>query len=130
MVMVRTPLKSSAGSQVVRLALVVVVGILLSAGVTGAQKPPGAPVAHPTVAYKPPLTNDWANWKRDCHKMFTKPGKDDIISCATDTFRNRPFHFVAQTVVPGSGVGGRGFYVHDFNNHVHTRLELTSVTPV
>src|SRR5260370_1831189 len=122
MVMVRTTLKSSVGSQVVRLALVVVVGILVSAAVTRAQEPTRAPVAHPTVAYKPPLTNDWANWKRDCHNMFTKPDEDDIISCATDTFPNRPFHFVAQTVVPARGVGRGASYDHNFNSDHQTPL--------
>jgi hypothetical protein len=127
---VRTRLKLSVGSQVVRLALVVVVGMLATSALTCAQEPTGAPLAHPTVAYKPPATNDWANWKRDCHLMFTKPGKDDIISCATDTFRNRPFHFVAQTVVPGSGVGGGGYFGKDFNNNDQTRLELTGVLTI
>jgi hypothetical protein len=128
--MVRTSLKLSVGSQVIRLALVVVLGMLATSASTCAQEPTGAPLAHLTVAYKPPATNDWANWKRDCHLMFTKPGKDDIISCATDTFRNRPFHFVAQTVVPGSGVGGGGYFGKDFNNNDQTRLELTGVLTI
>src|SRR5216684_1747135 len=130
MVMVRTTLKLSLGSQVVRLALVVIAGMLATSASVRAQEPTGAPLAHPAVAYKPPQTNDWHNWKHDCHDMFTKPDKDDIISCATDSFRNRPFHFVAQTVVPGSGVGGGGYFGKDFNNNDQTRLELTGVLTI
>lgn len=40
-----------------------------------------------------------------------------LTGSATDTFRNRPFHFVAQSVVPGSGVGGGGYYGTDINNN-------------
>jgi len=122
--------KLSIGSRLLRLSLAVVVGLLAACVSTQAQMPTGAPLAHPTIAYTPPKTNDWANWKRDCHDMFTKPDKDDVISCATDTFRNRPFHFVAQTVVPGSAVGGGGFYGTDINNNDQTRLELTGVLTI
>ena len=125
-----TSQKISIGAQFALLALVVIVSMLASSGSIRAQEPTGAPLAHPTVAYKPPQTNDWANWKRDCRHMFSKPGKDDIISCATDTFRSRPFHFVAQTVVPGSGVGGGGYFGKDFNNNDQTRLELTGVLTI
>src|SRR5260370_41516017 len=106
MVMGGTSQESSIGAQLALLALVVIVSMLASSGSIRAQEPTGAPLAHPPVAYKPPQTNDWANWKRDCHHMFSKPWQDDIISCATDTFRSRPSHFVAHTVVPGSRAGG------------------------
>src|SRR5262249_26344707 len=58
-------------------------------------------------------------------------GKDTFISCAASTFRSRPFHFVVQSVVPGSGVGGGGYYGRDLNNGTwQNRLELTGVMTI
>jgi hypothetical protein len=128
--MAETSQKISIGLRHFRLALVVAISVLTICASTRAQVPTGAPLAQPKVDYKPPQTNDWANWKRDCHNMFTKFAKDNFLGCATDTFRARPFHFVAQTVVPGSGVGGGGYYGQDFNNNDQTRLELTGVVTI
>lgn len=128
--MMRTILKPSLGFQFVRLLIMPIVVVFSISSPIRAQVPTGASVVQPTVKYTPPATNDWANWKRDCQHMFSKPDKGNIMGCATDTFRNRPFHFVAQTVVPGSGVGGGGFYGTDINNNDQTRLELTGVMTI
>lgn len=114
----------------VRFVLALVVGLFAISAPTRAQAPKGAPLAQPTIKYVPSQTNDWANWKRDCHNMFTKTDKGNIIGCATDSFRNRPFHFTAQTVVPGGGVGGGGYYGTDINNNDQTRLELSGVMTI
>jgi hypothetical protein len=74
-----------------------------------AQLSPSSPAVAPPMWQSDPLiqnTGDWAQWKMNCHDMATDFGKDTFIACATSTFRSRPFHFVAQSVVPGSGVGG------------------------
>src|ERR671924_1864090 len=58
--------------------------------------------------------------------------KKKFIPCATSTFRSRPFHFVAQSIVPGSGVGGGGRYSHDFNenNGSQDTLQATSLITI
>jgi len=81
----------------------------------------------PTIAG----TNDWDNWKRDCSNMVEHFSKDNLLLCGTDTFRSRPFHFVAQSVVPGSGVGGGGYYGRDLNSDIwQNNLELTGVLTI
>jgi len=76
-------------------------------------------------------TDDWTQWKANCHDMATDFGKDTFVACATSTFRSRPFHFVAQSVVPGSGVGGGGYYGRDLNRDKwQNRLEFTGVMTI
>lgn len=71
-------------------------------------------------------TTDWDEWKSNC-ALFGDL-KKKFIPCATSTFRSCPFHFVAQSIVPGSGVGGGGRYSHDFNegNGSQDTLQATS----
>lgn len=60
-------------------------------------------------------TYDWVEWKSNCHDFVHGPGKDTLFACGSSTFRSRPFHFLAQSIVPGSGVGGGGQFAKDFN---------------
>jgi hypothetical protein len=75
-------------------------------------------------------TSDWDQWKSNC--ALTDDFKKKFISCAISTFRSRPFHFVAQSIVPGSGVGGGGRYARDFNekNGSQDQLQATSVITI
>ena len=75
-------------------------------------------------------TTDWDQWKRNC-SLFHDFGQK-FFSCATSTFTARPFHFLAQTVVPGSGVGGGGRYSVDLNakNGTQNQLQATSVVTI
>ena len=99
-----------------------------------AQNPPGSPSTTPPMWAKDPTvvgTGDWDQWKKNCHDMRTDFGKDTFLSCATSTFRSRPFHFVAQSVVPGSGVGGGGYYGQDLKGgNGQKRLEFTGVLSI
>ncbi len=56
-------------------------------------------------------TTDWGQWKRNCSQMIDDFGRKTFFNCAESAFRNRPFHFYAQSIMPGSGVGGGGQYV-------------------
>jgi hypothetical protein len=89
-----------------------------------AAQTPSAPVGAVTD------TSDWAQWKRNCAlaNEFTKK----FMSCATSTFRSRPFHFVAQSIVPGSGVGGGGRYSRDLNESggAQAQLQATAVMTI
>lgn len=60
--------------------LALVAGLFATSAPIRAQVPQGAPLARPTIKYEPPQTNDWANWKRDCHDMFTKTDKANITA--------------------------------------------------
>jgi hypothetical protein len=75
-------------------------------------------------------TTDWTQWKSNCSlgDEFAKK----IFSCAASTFTARPFHFVAQSIVPGSGVGGGGRYSRDLNekNGSQDQLQATSVITI
>src|SRR5882724_12931747 len=99
-----------------------------------AQNPPSSPSTTPPMWAKDPTvvgTGDRDQWKKNCHDMRTDFGKDTFLSCATSTFRSRPFHFVAQSVVPGSGVGGGGYYGQDLNRDIwQNRLEFTGVMTI
>jgi hypothetical protein len=99
-----------------------------------AQVAPSSPPTNPPMWVSDPTvteTDDWDQWKKNCHDMTTDFGKDTFLSCATSTFRSRPFHFLAQTVVPGSGVGGGGYYGSDLNRDIwQNRLELTGVMTI
>src|SRR6266852_2690405 len=98
---------------------------LTNAGSMFGQEAPAA-VSKTAVAG----TSDWDQWKNNCALAhdFTKK----IISCATSTFRSRPFHFVAQSIVPGSGVGGGGRYAPDLNEKsgAQNQLQATSVITI
>jgi hypothetical protein len=128
--MIRGLRTASKEMQLVCWAAGMTVCMLLSSGILHAQVPSGAPIANASWPNDPTLTgtNDWDNWKRDCLHLVHTPGKDSFLSCAIDFFRSRPFHFVAQTVVPGSGVGGGGQYGRDLNRDIwQNRLVLTGV---
>ena len=75
-------------------------------------------------------TTDWDQWKRNCSLL--EDFREKFISCATSTFTARPFHFLAQTIVPGSAVGGGGSYTHDLNekNGAQDQLQATSVITI
>jgi hypothetical protein len=77
-----------------------------------------------------PGTSDWDQWKSNCALAHDFAKK--FISCATSTFRSRPFHFVAQSIVPGSGVGGGGRYAPDLNEKsgAQNQLQATSVITI
>ena len=99
-----------------------------------AQIAPSSPPTNPPMWASDPTvtgTDDWDQWKKNCHDMTTEFGKDTFLSCATSTFRSRPFHFLVQSVVPGSGVGGGGYYGRDLNHDIwQNRLELTGVMTI
>jgi hypothetical protein len=99
-----------------------------------AQLAPTSPAfTQPTLAPDPKVTptDDWTQWKTNCHDMTAHFDKDNFIACATSTFRSRPFHFVAQSIVPGSGVGGGGYYGQDLNGDIwQRRLEFTGVMTI
>src|SRR5262245_18066471 len=99
--------------------LLVATAILVSAPwPLNAQIAPSSPPTNPPMWSSDPTiqgTDDWDQWKQNCHDMTTDFGKDTFPSCATSSFRSRPFHFIAQSVVPGSGVGGGGYYGRDLN---------------
>jgi len=75
-------------------------------------------------------TTDWDQWKRNC-TLFDDFAKK-FIPCATSTFTSLPFHFLVQSIVPGSGVGGGGRYHHDFNwgSGAQNWLQATSVITI
>lgn len=75
-------------------------------------------------------TTDWANWKRNC--SFSQDFLQKLFSCATSTVTARPFHFIAQSIVPGSGVGGGGRYEYDpdAKNGTQNQLVATSVITI
>src|SRR6266852_6722923 len=76
-------------------------------------------------------TSDWDNWKRNCSQAVHQFGGKTFFNCAEAAFRNRPFHFYAQSIVPGSGVGGGGQYAPDFNfGKFQTQLKATSVITI
>jgi len=101
---------------------------------TTAQISPGSMPLQPPMWESDPTvtgTNDWDAWKRNCSEMMHDFDKGSFLSCATSTFRSRPFHFVAQTVVPGSAVGGGGYYGRDLNRDIwQNKLELTGVVTI
>src|SRR5882672_1040279 len=95
--------------------------------------PSSAPTNPPMWSSDPTVTgtDDWNQWKKNCHDMTTDFGKDTFLSCATSAFRSRPFHFVVQSVVPGSGVGGGGYFGRDMNSDIwQNKLELTGVVTI
>src|SRR5579859_3710758 len=100
-----------------------------------AQIAPSSPPTNPPMWASDPTvtgTDDWDQWKKNCHDMTTQFGKDSFLSCATSAFRSRPFHFVAQSIVPGSGVGGGGYYGRDLNESDGSQdtLQATSLITI
>jgi len=75
-------------------------------------------------------TTDWDQWKRNCSLLTDF--KKKIFDCGSSTFRSRPFHFLAQSIVPGSAVGGGGRYTLDRNekNGSQDQLQATSVITI
>jgi len=98
---------------------------LTNVGSLFGQEAPAA-VSKTTVAG----TSDWDQWKNNCSLAHDFAKK--FISCAASTFRSRPFHFVAQSIVPGSGVGGGGRYAPDLNEKsgAQNQLQATSVITI
>lgn len=97
-----------------------------------------AMLATPLVAQLPPSpaapvtsTTDWQKWKDNCASVTQQFGANSLIACASSTFTSRPFHFLAQSVVPGSGVGGGGRYSRDFNHdNWQNQLQLSGVMTI
>jgi hypothetical protein len=99
-----------------------------------AQIAPSSPPTNPPMWDTDPTvtgTDDWTDWKRNCSGMVHDFGKDSVLNCGTSTFRSRPFHFLVQSVVPGSGVGGGGYYGRDLNSdNWQNKLEFTGVMTI
>ena len=103
--------------------------LALSVSSARAQAPPQAPKA-PTAGAPVVGTSDWDQWKSNC--ALAHDFRQKLISCATSTFTSRPFHFVAQSIVPGSGVGGGGRYSRDLNEKggAQDQLQGTAVITI
>jgi len=106
--------------------------LLLRPNAAGAQtpQPTSSPTSTPTPNTPVTGTSDWDQWKRNC--SLSDDFRKKFISCATSTFRSRPFHFVAQSIVPGSAVGGGGRYTADLNekNGAQDQLQATSLITI
>lgn len=122
-----------ADLKITKLLVAAVLAAFASAPLLAQIAPSSAPTNPPMWTSDPTVTgtDDWDQWKKNCHDMTTEFGKGSFLSCATSTFRSRPFHFLAQSVVPGSGVGGGGYYGRDLNNDIwQNRLEMTGVMTI
>src|SRR5215470_16790329 len=122
-----------AFSRLVRIAFAIAMAVFsgapLFAQITTSNPPTNPPMwaSDPTVTH----TDDWTDWKRNCSDMVHNFGKESVLNCGTSTFRSRPFHFVAQSIVPGSGTGGGGYYGRDLNSDIwQNKLELTGVVTI
>jgi hypothetical protein len=75
-------------------------------------------------------TTDWDQWKRNCSLLSDFAKK--FLSCATSTVTARPFHFLVQSIVPASGVGGGGRLAFDMNekNGAQDQLQATAVMTI
>jgi len=122
-----------AFSRLVRIVFAIAIAVFSSAPLF-AQIALSNPPTNPPVWSSDPTvtsTDDWTNWKRNCSDMVHNFGKESVLNCGTSTFRSRPFHFVAQSIVPGSGTGGGGYYGRDLNNDIwQNKLELTGVITI
>ncbi|MGA8220343.1 MAG: hypothetical protein WB780_01730 [Candidatus Acidiferrales bacterium] len=98
-------------------------GLLLWTSSTEAQVPPASSTAVTG-------TTDWDKWKHNCSLLSDFAKK--FIPCATSTFTSEPFHFLAQSIVPGSGVGGGGRYSFDHNEKsgAQDQLQATGVITI
>lgn len=115
---------SNHGSKSTRAGVAtLVIALLVSMSSAQAQ----APTATNTAVTG---TSDWDQWKRNCSLL--QDFRKKFISCATSTFTSRPFHFLAQSIVPGSGLGGGGRYILDLNenNGAQDQLRATSVITI
>src|SRR5882724_5205351 len=120
-------------SKITKLLFVLSLSAFASAPLLSQIAPSSPPLNPPMWPSDPTVTgtNDWDQWKKNCHDMTAGFGKDTFLSCATSTFRSRPFHFLAQSVVPGSGVGGGGYYGRDLNRDIwQNKLEFTGVMTI
>jgi hypothetical protein len=125
----KVPAVTNVARFLLAVALSAIASASLQAQIAASNPPTNPPMwdTDPTVTG----TDDWAQWKKNCHDLTTDFGKDTLLSCATSTFRSRPFHFVAQSIVPGSGVGGGGYYGRDLNSDIwQNRLEFTGVMTI
>jgi len=75
-------------------------------------------------------TSDLGQWKSNC--ALSNELSQEILQLSASTFRSRPFHFVAQSIVPGSGVGGGGRYAPDLNERggAQNQLQATAVMTI
>ncbi len=114
--------KHMLGSRCIRGAALAVLLLLL----TNSARAQASPGSGTTVTG----TSDWDYWKRNCSLL--EDFRKKFISCATSTFTARPFHFLAQSIVPGSGVGGGARYILDLNenNGAQDQLQATSVITI
>jgi hypothetical protein len=96
-------------------SIMLLLGLLLAGRGVNAQAPPSNPA--PVVG-----TTDWDQWKINC--SLTSDFLKKLFSCGSSTFRSRPFHFVVQSIVPGSAVGGGGRYTADLNQSNGTQAQL------
>jgi hypothetical protein len=106
------------------MSTVALVGFLLLWASSAAGQTPAASNATATG------TTDLDQWKHNCSLVDDFAKK--IIPCATSTFTSRPFHFLAQSIVPGSGVGGGGRYSRDLNekNGAQDQFQASSVITI
>ena len=122
-----------ADLKITKLLVAAALAAFASAPLFAQIAPSSAPTNPPMWVSDPTVTgtDDWDQWKKNCHDMTADFGKDTFLSCATSTFRSRPFHFLAQSVAPGSGVGGGGYYGRDLSNDIwQNRLEMTGVMTI
>src|SRR5882724_8790414 len=120
-------------SKITKLLFVLSLSAFASAPLLSQIAPSSPPLNPPMWPSDPTVTgtNDWDQWKKNCHDMTAGFGKDTFLSCATSTFRSRPFHFLAQSVVPGSGVGGGGASALEIErDNRHNSLESTAVMAI
>jgi hypothetical protein len=75
-------------------------------------------------------TTDWDQWKHNC--SLETDFRKKFFDCVSSTFSSRPFHFLAQSIVPGSGVGGGGRYTRDVNEEsgAQDQLQASSVLTI
>ena len=120
-------------SNAAKFLVAIAIGFLSGASLL-AQIAPSSPPTNPPMWSSDPTitgTDDWSDWKRNCSDMVHNFGRESVLNCGTSTFRSRPFHFLAQSVVPGSGVGGGGYYGRDLNSDIwQNRFELTGVMTI
>jgi hypothetical protein len=124
--MKRTPKQSMAtrGAGAITLGVWL---LLLACSASGQTAAPGTLAVGSEVVG----TSDWDEWKRNCSQAVRDFGGKTVFNCAESAFRSRPFHFYAQSIVPGSGVGGGGQYAPDFNfGKFQTQLKATSVVTI
>lgn len=107
------------------LRLMIVVFLFLNASTAWGQAPAT------TYSGRITDTSDWGKWKANCSNKDEEAWKKALMACATSAFTSRPFHFLAQSIVPGSGVGGGGRYAPDVNKgRWQNQIVATSVVSI